>query len=70
MGPDGFDGPYEFYHENGQLRERSTYVAGEVDGTAVSYHENGQVAERGTYNMFVRCGDWIIEGEARTYPPC
>ena len=35
-----------------------------------SYHENGQLEARGTFNMGERCGEWIIEGEAQTYPPC
>jgi hypothetical protein len=26
------DGPYESYHESGQLRTKATYVAGELDG--------------------------------------
>ena len=26
------DGPYESFHENGQLRTKATYVAGELDG--------------------------------------
>jgi len=28
------DGPYEDYHDNGQLGETGTYVAGELDGPA------------------------------------
>ena len=26
------DGPYENYYENGQLQEKGTYAAGELDG--------------------------------------
>ena len=64
------DGPYEGYYENGQLREKSTYEAGELDGSFEFYHENGQLQTRGTYNMGEVCGEWIIAGEAQTYPPC
>ena len=64
------DGPYESYHENGQLEEKSTYVAGVLDGPAERYFENGQLQAKGTFNMGEACGEWIEEGEARTYPPC
>jgi len=64
------DGPYEAYYENGQLWEKKTYVADELDGPYESYHENGQLWEGGTWNMGEECGEWIIEGEARTFPPC
>jgi hypothetical protein len=64
------DGPAENYHENGQLREKGTYVAGELDGPFESYHENGQLWMRGTYNMGERCGEWIEDGETVTYDLC
>ena len=64
------DGPYEAYYENGQLWEKKTYVADELDGPYEAYHENAQLWERGTWNMGEECGEWIIEGEARTFPPC
>ena len=43
------DGPYESYYENGQLEEKSTYVAGEPDGPVEFYYENGQLQQRGTF---------------------
>jgi antitoxin component YwqK of YwqJK toxin-antitoxin module len=64
------DGPYEAYYENGQLWEKKTYVADELDGPYEAYYENGQLWERGTWDMDEECGEWIIEGEARTFPPC
>jgi antitoxin component YwqK of YwqJK toxin-antitoxin module len=64
------DGPFERYYENGQLWQKSTYVADEYDGPAELYHENGQLWQRGALNMGEACGEWIIEGEAETYPPC
>jgi hypothetical protein len=34
------------------------------------YHENGQLQQKGVWNMGEACGEWIVEGDARTYPPC
>jgi len=64
------DGPYEDYYANGQLWAKGTYAAGERDGPAEMYHENGQLEAKGTWNMGEACGEWILEGEAQTYPPC
>ena len=64
------DGPSELYSETGQLEFRATFAAGELDGPYEAYHENGQLWERGTWNMGEECGEWVIEGEARTFPPC
>ena len=43
------DGPYERYHENGQLQEKATYAAGEYDGPYERYYENGQLRTKATY---------------------
>jgi antitoxin component YwqK of YwqJK toxin-antitoxin module len=64
------DGPYELYYDNGQLREKGTYVAGELDGPYEDYYENGQLGMRGTYNMGEACGEWFEDGETVTYSPC
>ena len=56
--------------KDGQLQTRGTYVAGEIDGLSELYHENGQLQSEGPLNMGEECGEWIVEGEARTYPPC
>ena len=64
------DGPFEAYHENGQLQETSNFTAGELGGPFESYNENGQLEYRGTVDMGNRCGEWIVDGEARTYDPC
>ena len=54
--PNVSSGPYEDYYENGQLKEKSTFVAGEVNVPYESYcvagphqYENGQLELRGTY---------------------
>ena len=41
------NGPYESHYENGQLWEKSTFTAGELDGLFESYHENGQLEQKG-----------------------
>ena len=64
------DGPREIYYENGQLQEKTTYVAGELDGPFEFYSENGQLQQKGVWNMGEACGEWIVDGEVRTYPPC
>ena len=64
------DGPYASYHENGQLQEKGTYVAGKRDGPAEKHFENGQLQSKGTLNRGEPCGEWIVRGEARTYPRC
>jgi hypothetical protein len=70
-----WDGPYESYHENGQLWQKATYTAGKYtagkpDGPFEQYYENGQLEEKGTYNMGEQCGEWIENGETVTYDPC
>ena len=50
------DGPYEEFHENGQLAFRTTYKDGERHGPFESYFENGQLSDKGTYNS--ELGDW------------
>jgi antitoxin component YwqK of YwqJK toxin-antitoxin module len=43
------DGPYEIYHDNGQLWVKETYKDGELDGPTEVYYENGQLLSKGTY---------------------
>ena len=50
------DGPYESYHENGQLWVKGTYNAGERDGAYEVYRENGQLQESGMYRAGQRVG--------------
>ena len=50
------DGPYEEFHENGQLAYKTTIEDGERHGPFESYFENGQLSEKGTYNS--ELGDW------------
>jgi hypothetical protein len=67
----GEQGPYENYDENGQLKRKGTYVAGEYHGPYESYYEDGQLEGKGTFNMGEPCGEWTDEaGETVTYPPC
>jgi len=44
------DGPFEEYHDNGQLESKGTYKDGEPeDGLFESHDENGQLWLRGTF---------------------
>ena len=63
------DGPFESYHENGQLRRRGTYKDGVEDGPVEEYYDNGQLYEKGAYKDGEPCGEWF-EGRTVTYDPC
>tara|TARA_Y100001001_G_scaffold150605_1_gene161402 strand:- start:920 stop:1183 length:264 start_codon:yes stop_codon:yes gene_type:complete len=71
-GPEGppDDGPYEFYHENGQLDSKGTMKDGVLDGPVESYYDNGELSYKGTYKDDEECGEWIEDGETVTYDPC
>ena len=65
------DGPYETYHENGQLKSKGTLRDGKEEGTIEYYHDNGQLRMKGTMKDNEKCGEWFEEGETVTYPkPC
>ena len=34
------------------------------------YREDDQLRFKGNYSMAEKCGEWIENGEATTYPPC
>jgi len=63
-------GPFEQYHENGQLEKKGTDKDGHLDGLYEFYHQNGQLKDKGTFNMGEKCGEWIEDGETVTYDPC
>jgi len=44
------DGPFETYHENGQLWMRGTSKDGKLVGPFEVYHENGQLKSKGTFH--------------------
>ena len=60
------DGPFESYHENGEVRDKGTFQ----DGPFESYHDNGELWTKGIYKDGERCGEWFLSGETRTYDPC
>ena len=64
-----WDGPFESYHENGQLRRRGTYKDGVEDGPVEEYYDNGQLYEKGSYKDGKPCGEWF-EGRTVTHDPC
>ena len=64
-----WDGPFESYHDNGQLRRKGTYKDGVEDGPVEEYYDSGQLYEKGAYNDGGKCGEWF-EGKTVTYDPC
>ena len=64
-----WDGPFESYHDNGQLRRKGTYKDGVEDGPVEEYYDSGQLYEKGAYKSGGKCGEWF-EGRAVTYNPC
>ncbi len=65
-----WDGPFESYHDNGQLRRKGTYKDGVEDGPVEEYYDSGQLYEKGAYKDGGKCGEWFEEGETVTYDPC
>ena len=53
-----WNGEFEFYHSNGQLKEDSTYKNGNVDGLFKSYFENGQLEREITYKDGIPSGPY------------
>ncbi len=43
------DGPWVWYHDNGQLRSKEVYKDGKFDGPYVIYYDNGQLLSKGTW---------------------
>ena len=64
-----WDGPFESYHDNGQLRRKGTYKDGVEDGPVEEYYDSGQLYEKGAYKSGGKCGEWF-EGRTVTYDPC
>jgi antitoxin component YwqK of YwqJK toxin-antitoxin module len=50
------DGPYEIYHDNGQLLSKGTYKDGEGDGPLEIYWDNGQLRAKSTWKVGVQDG--------------
>ena len=53
---DSFDGPVEFYQENGQPQVKSTFKNGQRDGPFETYYENGQPQVKVTFKNGQRDG--------------
>ena len=53
------DGPWVYYHENGQLWKIVTYKDGKKDGSWVSYWDNGQLWSKGTRKDGMLVGPWV-----------
>ena len=65
------DGPFEEYHDNGQLFMKGTVKDGELDGSNEVYGEDGELIVKGSYKDGEPCGEWIMLGETVTQElPC
>ena len=53
------DGPWVWYHSNGQLFEKGTYKDGQLEGPWVRYYQSGQLDYKGTYKDGNRDGPWV-----------
>ena len=49
-------GPYEIYHDNGQLWVKETYKDWEGDGPLEIYWDNGQLRAKSTWKVGVQDG--------------
>ena len=65
------NGPYESYHENGQLQGKRTYRDGKINGPYESCHEDGRLYEKCTYRDGRREGPYESYHEnGRMYEKC
>ena len=55
------DGPYEDYHDNGQLFQKGTYKDGKLNGPYEEYYDNGQLEGKGTFK------DGVMDGPSEGY---
>ena len=60
------DGPWVYFHENGQLLHKSTYKNGKKEGPWVKCYENGQLWKKGTYKDGKEEGPWVSYSEDGT----
>ena len=50
------NGPYEMYHDNGQLRIKCFHVEGRLSGEYQTYHRNGREEIKATYENGKKVG--------------
>jgi len=49
---------------------RATLHNGVKHGLEEWYRESGELDHGGINNMGQKCGEWIEDGDPKTYPPC
>jgi hypothetical protein len=52
------NGPYEEYHPNGQLMDKSSFIAGLQNGWTIYYREDGSKQSEGNFKNGNRDGEW------------
>ena len=64
------DGPWEWYHENGQLKQKGSYKDGKVtDGPFEVFHRNGELWQKGSYKDGLRDGLWEYHWDHILFTP-
>jgi len=53
------EGPWVFYHDNGQIWEKGEFKNGNAEGLWVEYHENGQLFMKGNHKSGKGEGPWV-----------
>ena len=59
-------GTFKIYYENGQLKEESNWINGELNGSSRSYFEDGSLEEEGNYINDKKEGEWREEFSSNT----
>ena len=54
-----YDGNYEQFFQNGQLRLKGLFHKGKKNGVWISFHKNGQLHSKGKYKNGKLVGLWI-----------
>ena len=54
------EGEYVSYYDNGNIREKSHYINGELDGIQLLFNENGELEETISYKKGLKHGDHFI----------
>ena len=55
-----YNGPYEFYHDNGQLQQLGNFIEGKENGPFEFYHDNGQLQKLGNLIEGKTNGIWEL----------
>lgn len=57
------EGPFQYFHENGQIKQEGYYKQGKIEGVLKTYYSDGQLKEEVTHQ------DGVTEGPFKEYNP-